>query len=343
MNSPSLSPITPATTVVGQTPAADSAGAERVGSGAGNDVQLIASNQQADYGHDHATPSSSSLRGKIRQALANLNPRHLGSSFAGKIGALAQSLMKLFTGTRPQASASAPSNPSPYDSIATRINSAGGGLADEGQLNLNLIADFHRASQNIGQITQQLSQASRAQLADNPQQLAEPLQKTIGSAAALQHLQTESINDILAADPQFGKLPGADAQAAGLKRAKLSLNVTGAASRLATVLDLPYLPPNPQLAKIAEQLPGGAIRVGQFASIDNNPYQQLAQSEHFGAADDAHLRSWLNQALAVVGKCAQTIDAAMLANDTRFQVTDIDVNNLRQLGQAPLPAQETAV
>ena len=137
---------------------------------------------------------------------------------------------------------------------------------------------------------------------------------------------------MLDSDPDFKKLPGADSYAADLKREKLKLNVESATRQLAAILDEPYTPRNPQLRELAKSLPEGSLSLSQLASPDGSPYGRLSESPHFGEKEDQHLRTWMSQALAMVGKCAQTIDAAMLENSTDLHISDVDMNNLRQLG-----------
>ena len=292
---------------------------------------------------------TTSIEGRLKLALSSLDAHHNRSSFAGKIRLLAQAIMKLFTHTRPDtvknpAAADRPAaRNSPYGAIAARVDAAGGRSPDAAQVNLNLLAEFHQASRIIPEISGQMAEGSSSKLASNPALLAEPLNRLANTAAALQHLQGDSIRSVLDSDPDFKIGPGADRYAADLKKEKLKLNVESAAGRLASVLDEPYLPRNPELIKLAESLPEGALRFSQFGNLEGNPYQKLSDSPHFGKQEDLHLRNWMSQALAIVAKCSQTIDAAMLENDTSLHVTDIDMNNLRRLGGDQIQGLETAV
>ena len=288
---------------------------------------------------------TTSLDKRLKLALRNLDAHHNPSILARKIQSLARVISRLFTRThanaaaRPQAAAA-----NPYEKLAVRIEkTAGGKPAGAAQANIALLNEFHRASGSIPEVARQISSDGQVVLAANLARLAGPMDRLVSTAAALEHLQGDGIRSALNSAPDFRVRPGADEQAAGMKRETIKLNVKSVARRLAAVVSEPYTPQNPKLREVVDRMPEGATRFGQFGNCENNPYQALSRSEHFTEADDRHLRNWLGQALAMVSSCARAIDAAVIDNDTRLDSAGLDISQLRRVSDSPIQGLETAV
>ena len=153
----------------------------------GQMVQLVASGQHTDESQWQigelnrnllADPShpreattrmnkTTSLEGRLKLALSNLDAHHNRSSFAGKIRSLARAIMSLFTHTRTDSADRPAARSSPYEAVAARIDAGGGNLSDAARINLNLLTEFHQASRKIPEIERQIAASDRSELAGN--------------------------------------------------------------------------------------------------------------------------------------------------------------------------------
>ena len=334
-----------ATPVEPRQPSAAAAGGEHGQNGIGSkEIKLLESDSQAirSEGADKkadagilAGKSPTRLNEKIEPELQGLIMAgdEKNGKFMGRIRSLAKNAMKMFACTNPNSpgndQAVSYSSLSPDAHLYAEKKAAAGagplspyrqfaeGLSLTGTdnivtyMNLGLLDDFHNNSRSIPEIARQLSESGPESLTAQLTRRPGLLQQVLVPASSMESIyEADNAYSIVQANPD---IPAADSDLLAQHMQEAALATTNA-------LEESYTPKNPQLRQLVEQMPAGATKLHQFGNSENNPYQLLSGSEHFTAADDQHLRSWLTQGLQVVDKGSKIMQAVMFDQDTSLTI-----------------------